>query len=84
MEKHRGAHHQYPDGFMLFLGTMFSPVQDRDGPGQGFTHHLNDRVTIATPSLGALVNHVGRSDLLPPWTFGLRALFAHLATRGHQ
>ena len=80
----RGAHHQYPDGFMLFLGTMFSPVQDRDGPGQGFTHHLNDRVTIATPSLGALVNHVGRSDLLPPWTFGLRALFAHLATRGHQ
>lgn len=80
----RGAHHQYPDGFMLFLGTMFSPVQDRDGPGQGFTHHLNDRVTIATPSLGALVNQVGRSDLLPPWTFGLRALFAHLATRRHQ
>ncbi|MGB8714595.1 MAG: fumarylacetoacetate hydrolase family protein [Onishia taeanensis] len=80
----RGAHHQYPDGFMLFLGTMFSPVQDRDGPGQGFTHHLNDRVTIATPSLGALVNHVGRSDLLPPWTFGLRALFAHLATRRHH
>lgn len=77
----RGAHHQYPDGFMLFLGTMFSPVQDRDGPGQGFTHHLNDRVTIATPSLGALVNQVGRSDLLPPWTFGVRALFAHLATR---
>ncbi|MDI4637916.1 MULTISPECIES: fumarylacetoacetate hydrolase family protein [Halomonadaceae] len=80
----RGAHHQYPDGFMLFLGTMFSPVQDRDGPGQGFTHHLNDRVTIATPSLGALVNQVGRSDLLPPWTFGLRALFEHLATRRHQ
>ncbi|RAR62862.1 MULTISPECIES: fumarylacetoacetate hydrolase family protein [Halomonadaceae] len=80
----QGAHHQYPDGFMLFLGTMFSPVQDRDGPGQGFTHHLNDRVTIATPSLGALVNHVGRSDLLPPWTFGLRALFAHLAIRRHH
>ncbi|MFG6136477.1 fumarylacetoacetate hydrolase family protein [Halomonas sp. B23F22_10] len=80
----RGAHHQYPDGFMLFLGTMFSPVQDRDGPGQGFTHHLNDRVTIATPSLGALINRVDRSDRLPAWTFGLRALFAHLSARGHR
>jgi fumarylacetoacetate (FAA) hydrolase family protein len=77
-----GAHHQYPDGFMLFLGTMFSPIQDRDGAGQGFTHHLNDRVTIATPSLGALVNGVDHSDRLPPWTFGLRALYAHLARRG--
>ena len=77
----RGAHHQYPDGFMLFLGTMFSPVQDRDGPGQGFTHHLNDRVTIATPSLGALVNQVGRSDLLPPWTFGIRQWQADMARR---
>ncbi|MCH4562114.1 fumarylacetoacetate hydrolase family protein [Halomonas sp. EGI 63088] len=77
-----GAHHQYPDGFMLFLGTMFSPIQDRDGQGQGFTHHLGDRVTIATPSLGALVNAVGRSDRLPPWTYGLRALHAHLARQG--
>lgn len=76
-----GAHHQYPDGLMLFLGTMFSPIEDRDGRGQGFTHHLNDRVTIATPSLGALVNVVDRSDRLPPWTFGLRALHAHLARR---
>ncbi|MGM1051981.1 MAG: fumarylacetoacetate hydrolase family protein [Pseudomonadota bacterium] len=76
-----GDHHQYPDGFMLFLGTMFSPIQDRDGPGQGFTHHLGDRVTIATPSLGALVNPVGRSDLLPPWTFGIRELMRHLANR---
>jgi len=74
-----GAHHQYPDGVMLFLGTMFSPIQDRDGAGQGFTHHLGDRVTIATPALGALVNGVERSDRLPPWTFGLRALYAHLA-----
>ncbi|MCE9682156.1 fumarylacetoacetate hydrolase family protein [Halomonas alkalisoli] len=74
-----GAHHQYPDGFMLFLGTMFSPIQDRDGAGQGFTHHLGDRVSIATPALGALVNGVERSDRLPPWTFGLRALYAHLA-----
>lgn len=74
----RGAHHQYPDGFMLFLGTMFSPIKDRDGHGQGFTHHLGDRVLIATPSLGALVNIVDRSDRLPPWTYGLRALYAHL------
>lgn len=74
-----GAHHQYPDGFMLYLGTMFSPIQDRDGPGQGFTHHPGDRVTIATPALGALVNEVGYSDQLPPWTFGIRQLMRHLA-----
>jgi fumarylacetoacetate (FAA) hydrolase family protein len=42
----RGRHHQYPDGFVLYCGTMFSPVQDRDGPGQGFTHHLGVVVTI--------------------------------------
>lgn len=77
-----GAHHQYPDGFMLFLGTMFSPIQDRDGKDQGFTHHLGDTVTIATPSLGALINRVDRSDRLPPWTFGIRQLYRHLARRG--
>lgn len=76
-----GDHHQYPDGFMLFLGTMFSPIQDRDGKGQGFTHHLGDRVTIATPALGALVNRVGRSDQLPPWTYGIRELMRHIARR---
>ncbi|MGM0856509.1 MAG: fumarylacetoacetate hydrolase family protein [Pseudomonadota bacterium] len=76
-----GDHHQYPDGFMLFLGTMFSPIQDRDGEGQGFTHHPGDRVTIATPALGALVNPVGRSDQLPPWTYGIRELMRHLARR---
>ncbi|MCK2185248.1 fumarylacetoacetate hydrolase family protein [Halomonas getboli] len=74
-----GAHHQYPDGFMLFLGTMFSPIQDRDGEGQGFTHHLGDVVTIATPSLGALVNRVDRSDRLPPWTYGIRQWMADMA-----
>lgn len=72
-----GAHHQYPDGFMLFLGTMFSPLQDRDGEGQGFTHHIGDTVTIATPALGALINRVDRSDRLPPWTFGIRQWRAH-------
>ncbi len=76
-----GAHHQYPDGFMLFLGTMFSPILDRDGEGQGFTHHIGDTVTIATPALGALVNRVDRSDQLPPWTFGIRQLYRHLAQR---
>jgi fumarylacetoacetate (FAA) hydrolase family protein len=77
-----GEHHQYPDGFMLFLGTMFSPIQDRDAEGAGFTHHLGDRVTISTPSLGALVNHVQLSATIAPWTFGVRALYRNLAERG--
>ena len=77
-----GAHHQYPDGFMLFLGTMFSPIQDRDAPGAGFTHHLGDRVTIATPTLGALVNTVQLCTEIAPWTFGVRALYGNLAARG--
>jgi fumarylacetoacetate (FAA) hydrolase family protein len=77
-----GRHHQYPDGFMLFLGTMFSPIKDRDAAGGGFTHHLGDRVSISTPSLGTLVNHVQRSDQIAPWTFGVRALYENLAGRG--
>ncbi|NHZ96052.1 fumarylacetoacetate hydrolase family protein [Massilia sp. CCM 8734] len=77
-----GKHHQYPDGFMLFLGTMFSPIKDRDAAGGGFTHHLGDRVSISTPSLGTLVNEVQRSDQVAPWTFGVRALFDNLARRG--
>jgi fumarylacetoacetate (FAA) hydrolase family protein len=77
-----GAHHQYPDGFMLFLGTMFSPIQDRDAPGTGFTHHLGDVVTISAPQLGALVNTVKRCTEVAPWTFGVRALYRNLATRG--
>jgi fumarylacetoacetate (FAA) hydrolase family protein len=77
-----GAHHQYPDGFMLFLGTMFSPIKDRGAAGRGFTHHLGDRVSISTPALGTLVNHVQRSDTVAPWTFGVRALYQTLARRG--
>lgn len=77
-----GAHHQYPDGFMLFLGTMFSPSQDRKGPGTGFTHKLGDRVEIASERLGALVNEVRLSTEIAPWTFGVRALYANLAKRG--
>ncbi|RZF29682.1 fumarylacetoacetate hydrolase [Paraburkholderia sp. UYCP14C] len=77
-----GRHHQYPDGFMLFLGTMFSPIKDRDAPGGGFTHHLGDRVTISTPQLGALTNTVRLSTEIEPWTFGVRALYRNLAARG--
>jgi len=77
-----GPHHQYPDGFMLFLGTMFSPIKDRDAKGGGFTHHPGDKVSISTPSLGTLVNSVQRSDAITPWTFGVRALYANLAQRG--
>ncbi len=77
-----GRHHQYPDGFLLYLGTLFAPVQDRDAPGQGFTHHLGDVVTIETPALGALVNTVRLSTEAPEWTFGTGALMRNLAGRG--
>lgn len=76
-----GANHQYPDGFMLFLGTMFAPTQDRHGPGQGFTHVVGDVVTVATPQLGSLVNRVTTSDKAAPWTFGISALMKSLAKR---
>ncbi len=77
-----GANHQYPDGFMLFLGTMFAPTQDRLGPGQGFTHVVGDVVRVDTPALGALVNRVTHTDKAPPWTFGITALMSNLAGRG--
>lgn len=77
-----GRHHQYPDGFMLFLGTLFAPTQDREAPGAGFTHRLGDIVTIAAPGFGALRNEVALSTDCPPWTFGIRALMANLAARG--
>lgn len=77
-----GRVHQYPDGFMLFLGTLFAPVEDRDAPGRGFTHHVGDLVTIRSPHLGALCNRVNTSDRVEPWSFGLRALMANLAARG--
>ena len=77
-----GPNHQYPDGFMLFLGTMFSPTQDRHGPGQGFTHVVGDVVSVCTPQLGALVNRVTTSDQAEPWTFGITALMQSLARRG--
>ena len=75
------GNHQYPDGLMLFLGTLFAPVQDRDAPGRGFTHHVGDRVTIRSEHLGGLINRVNTSDQIPPWQFGLRRLLANLAAR---
>ena len=77
-----GRHHQYPDGAVLFLGTMFAPVKDRDAPGMGFTHHIGDVVTIAADKLGALVNVVTTSDQAPEWTFGVGDLMRNLAKRG--
>jgi len=77
-----GKNHGYPDGFMLFLGTMFAPTQDRHGPGQGFTHVVGDRVRIAAPELGALVNRVVHADQAPMWTFGISALMRNLGARG--
>ena len=74
--------HQYPDGFMLFLGTLFAPTEDRGAPGQGFTHRVSDIVTIRSAQLGALRNRVDTSDKVRPWRFGLRALMANLAARG--
>ncbi len=76
-----GRHHQYPDGFALFTGTMFAPVMDRDRPGEGFTHHIGDRVTISCPALGTLVNTVTTSERAPAWSTGIRALMENLATR---
>jgi fumarylacetoacetate (FAA) hydrolase family protein len=77
-----GRHHQYPDGAVLFLGTMFAPVKDRDAPGMGFTHHPGDVVTIAADRLGALTNVVTTSDQAPEWTFGVGHLMRNLAKRG--
>ena len=75
-------HHHYPDGAVLFLGTMFAPVDDRDAPGKGFTHKAGDIVTIAAPKLGRLVNRMTPTDHCEPWSFGVGALMRNLAGRG--
>jgi fumarylacetoacetate (FAA) hydrolase family protein len=77
-----GRHHQYPDGLVLFMGTLFAPVEDRDAPGQGFTHKIGDVVTISNAELGSLTNTVRLSTECPPWTFGPSALMRNLAARG--
>lgn len=77
-----GEAHQYPDGILLYLGTLFSPTTDRDGEGMGFTHHLGDIVRISSPKLGMLVNRVNHSESAPRWEFGLRKLIQNLHKRG--
>ena len=77
-----GPHHQYPDGAILFLGTLFAPTKDRDAAGQGFTHHIGDVVTVAAPELGSLVNRMRRSTDCEPWRFGTSHLMRNLARRG--
>ncbi|MCR5878629.1 fumarylacetoacetate hydrolase family protein [Phenylobacterium sp. J367] len=76
------SEHQYPDGFALFLGTLFAPTQDRDTPGSGFTHKVGDVVRVASPRLGVLENEVTTSKAAPPWAFGLSDLMRNLAGRG--
>lgn len=77
-----GPHHQYPDGAVLFLGTMFAPVEDRGAKGKGFTHVIGDIVTISAPELGALTNRIVRSTDAPPWSYGVSHLMRNLARRG--
>ena len=77
-----GRHHQYPDGAVLYTGTLFAPVEDRDAPGKGFTHKVGDIVTVATPKLGRLVNRMKHTDQCPPWIFGTSHLMRSLARRG--
>jgi len=77
-----GQHHQYPDGFMLYTGTMFAPTKDRDTPGEGFTHKLGDIVEISAPGLGTLANRVQDATAIAPWRFGLRQFMQNLAQRG--
>jgi fumarylacetoacetate (FAA) hydrolase family protein len=76
------SEHHYPDGFVLFLGTLFAPTDDRDEPGRGFTHKVGDEVRISTPKLGTLSNIVSTSKDAPAWEFGARALMRNLAARG--
>ena len=76
------SEHQYPDGFALFLGTLFAPTQDRDHPGRGFTHKVGDIVRVSTPKLGVLENRVATSKEAPPWVFGVGDLMKNLAKRG--
>jgi fumarylacetoacetate (FAA) hydrolase family protein len=77
-----GKHHSYPDGFALFLGTMFAPIEDRGAPGKGFTHKNGDVVRVSSGRLGVLENKVTTCDQAPPWTIGIAELMRNLARRG--
>ena len=76
-----GKTHQYPDGAVLYLGTMFAPNEDRGEKGMGFTHAVGDVVTISSPLLGALTNVMAHSDQCPPWTFDVHTLMGNLVKR---
>ena len=76
-----GPHHQYPDGAVLYLGTLFAPIADRDEPGKGFTHKVGDLVTVSSPQLGQLTNRMVHSQDAQPWTFGISHLMRNLAQR---
>ena len=76
------SEHHYPDGFVLYLGTLFAPTKDRDEPGRGFTHKMGDVVSISNPKLGSLVNRVTTSRDAPAWTLGISGLMNNLARRG--
>lgn len=82
VEATMGAHHQYPDGLVLFLGTMFAPSQDRDVPGQGFTHHVGDSVRISAAQIGSILNEVHFSNECPAWTWGLSKHMRYLSSQG--
>jgi fumarylacetoacetate (FAA) hydrolase family protein len=77
-----GPYHQYPDGAVLFLGTLFAPVEDRDAPGKGFTHKMGDVVTVSSAELGTLANRMTSCDKAAPWTYGASHLMRNLAKRG--
>jgi fumarylacetoacetate (FAA) hydrolase family protein len=76
-----GPHHRYPDGVVLFLGTMFAPTEDRDVPGMGFSHKIGDIVTVSSDKLGALANRMRHSNDCEPWDYGTAQLMRNLAMR---
>jgi fumarylacetoacetate (FAA) hydrolase family protein len=77
-----GRHHQYPDGFALFTGTLFAPNEDRNAPGMGFTHETGDIVEISSSRLGTLTNAVEPTEKLAPWTYGIGNLLEYVVNDG--
>lgn len=79
------AHHQYPDGALLYCGTMFAAAmvpRDKEHPEKGFTHKYGDVVTITSSKLGSVTNVMQSADLCPKWEVGAGALMENLAERG--
>ena len=73
---------QYPDGFVLFLGTMFAPIQDRAAKGQGF-HPRRGRSGDRRHAQAWPVDRTGCATVARAnrGTFGLTALIAALTRR---